>query len=75
MGYSLSQKGHLTLGQLLLALGHALHATALDWKRLNSLPQFGQRYLRAATLRSGVMFAALSSGVSHIGARGEIGVL
>ena len=49
--------------------------TALDWNRLNSLPQFGQTYLRAATLRSLLIPAALSSGVSHIGALGEIGVL
>lgn len=43
MGYSLSQKGQRTYGQLLPAWGHALQAMALDWKRLNSWPQLGHR--------------------------------
>ena len=52
-----------------------MHATALDWKRLNSCPQLGHRNLLAAIFRSLWMPAALSSGVSHIGALGEMGVL
>ena len=52
-----------------------MHATALDWNRLNSFPQLGQRYLRAATFRSRLIPAALSSGVSHMGALGDMGVL
>ena len=52
-----------------------MQATALDWNRLNSLPQLGQRYLLAAIFRSLWIPAALSSGVSHMGDLGEIGVL
>lgn len=52
-----------------------MHATALDWKRLNSRPHLGQRNLRAAIFRSLLIPAALSSGVIHMGALGDMGVL
>ena len=63
------------MGQFWLAWGQYLQATALDWNRLNSLPHPGQTYLRAATFKSRLIPAALSSGVSHMGALGDIGVL
>ena len=63
------------MGHLVDALGQYLQATALDWKRLNSFPHLGQRYLRAATLSLLSMPACCSSGVVQIYPVGERGVL